>query len=142
MAGTWPWERLCDALARPDLKSHHLARGSGGQRARDELQAIFSTRGSDEWLRLLRDVDCCVELVLPLDEAIAGEQARAREMTMEMECPDIGRIPIFGPPLKIEDVSFDPCPQCGGAAQTEEILRTAGYGPSEIEAWRLAGVIG
>jgi alpha-methylacyl-CoA racemase len=64
------WERLCDALGRPDLKSSHLTRGAEGQRARDELQAIFATRNSHDWLEQLKNVDCCVNLVLTLEEAM------------------------------------------------------------------------
>ncbi len=136
------WERLCDAVARPDLKSKQLDRGADGQRARDELQAIFAARNSDEWLRLFREEDCCVELVLTLEEAMASEQTRARQMVVEAEYPDIGKLPLFGPPLRMEDVSFAAEPRHCRGAQTEEVLRAVGCSAGEIEAWRSAGVIG
>jgi crotonobetainyl-CoA:carnitine CoA-transferase CaiB-like acyl-CoA transferase len=60
------WDRLCDALGRPDLEPRHL---DGAARA--DLQALFETRSSAEWLRLLDPADCCVNLVLTFDEALA-----------------------------------------------------------------------
>ena len=59
------WERLCDALGRPDLKPGQFAGP-----VRGELQAIFGAHSSDHWIELFRDVDCCVNLVLTLDEAV------------------------------------------------------------------------
>jgi len=136
------WERLCDTVGRPDLKSKRMVRGADGQRVRDELQSIFGARNSEEWLRMFREVDCCVELVLTLDEAIASEQARERQMAVETEYPGFGKLTLFGPPLRIEDVGFTADPRRCGGTQSEDILRAAGYGSGEIEAWRLAGVIG
>jgi crotonobetainyl-CoA:carnitine CoA-transferase CaiB-like acyl-CoA transferase len=130
------WERLCEALGRPDLKSRQMAR-----EVRDELQCIFAARPSDEWLRLLRDVDCCVNVVLTLEEAMAGEQARSRQVVTETEYPGFGKLALFAPPLRMEDLSFAVEPRCGGEAQTEEILRDAGCDSREVEAWRSAGVI-
>ena len=64
------WDRLCDALARPDLKPHHMDAA-----ARADLQALFATRTSAEWLRLLEPADCCVNLVLTFEEAITARGA-------------------------------------------------------------------
>lgn len=60
------WDRLCDALARPDLKPRHQ-----DPSARADLQAVFATRSSADWLALLEPADCCVNLVLTFEEAVA-----------------------------------------------------------------------
>lgn len=70
------WDRLCDALGRPDLKPRHMD-GS----ARADLQAIFEMRDSADWLRLLEPADCCVNLVLTLEEAIASRGDPHRGIT-------------------------------------------------------------
>jgi alpha-methylacyl-CoA racemase len=57
------WQRLCSALGRPDLEARQCA-------PPDELGAIFAGQPSSHWLELLRDVDCCVNLVLTLEEAL------------------------------------------------------------------------
>jgi crotonobetainyl-CoA:carnitine CoA-transferase CaiB-like acyl-CoA transferase len=58
------WDRLCDALGRADLKPHRM-----NPAARIDLQALFETRPSAEWLRILEPADCCVNLVLTFEEA-------------------------------------------------------------------------
>lgn len=128
------WERLCDALGRPDLKPRHLVRGEEARHTRDELQVIFGSRSSEHWVRLFRDVDCCVTPVLTLDEAMSSAQTLAREMVVESR---------FAPPLRMDGVSFAADPlRPGDVAQSREILEAAGYRADEIEAFVVARVIG
>jgi alpha-methylacyl-CoA racemase len=137
------WERLCDALERPDLKPKHLVHGEAARHVRDELQTIFGGQSSDHWMRVFRDVDCCVTLVLTLEEAMVSGQTRAREMVLETECSGIGKLVEFRPPLKMSDFEFEansPCER--GRTQTEEILGAAGYSAREIDAFRTARIVG
>jgi alpha-methylacyl-CoA racemase len=136
------WERLCDALERPGLKPEHLVHGPAARRVRCELQAIFGAQNSDHWMRLFRDVDCCVTLVLTLEEAMVSGQARAREMVVETECPGIGKWVEFAPPLKMSDLDFEPDSPCSrGCTQTDQILEAAGYSAGEIDGYRAAGIV-
>ncbi len=91
------WERLCDVLERSDLKPSHLVFGEESRRVRDELQAIFNAHPATHWVEVFRDEDCCVTLVLTLEEAMTSEQAQSREMVVET---DSGR--RFAPPLKMK----------------------------------------
>jgi alpha-methylacyl-CoA racemase len=72
------WERLCDAIGRPDLKARRL-----DPAARGELQAIFGAHDSAYWVRVFEDVDCCVNVVLTPEEAVASAQARSRGLAVE-----------------------------------------------------------
>jgi len=74
------WERLCDAVGRPDLKSRRLDPAACG-----EVQAVFEVRDSAEWLRLFEGVDCCVSLVLTPEEAIRSAQVQARGLAAETD---------------------------------------------------------
>ena len=137
------WERLCDALERPDLKPRHLVQGEAARRVREELQTIFGGQSAEHWTRVFRDVDCCVTLVLTLEEAISGGQARAREMVVETECPGIGKLLEFTPPLKMSDFDFEwDSPASRSATRAEEILGAAGYSAGEIDGFRAARIVG
>lgn len=136
------WERLCDALERPDLKPKHLLHGEAARAVRDELQTIFAGQSSDHWMRVFRDVDCCVTLVLTLEEAMVSGQAQAREMVVETECADIGKLVEFRTPLKMSDFEFEANSPCSrGRIQTQEILGAAGYSTEEIDGFRAARIV-
>src|SRR6516225_5631549 len=100
------WERLCDALGRADLKSKHMVNGQEALRIRGELQAIFGAQNSDHWIGVFGDVDCCVTLVLTLDEAISREQTGVRQMVVDTQCEGIGKVREFALPLKMSDFHF------------------------------------
>jgi crotonobetainyl-CoA:carnitine CoA-transferase CaiB-like acyl-CoA transferase len=137
------WERLCDVLERPDLKPRHLVHGEAARRVRDELQTIFGGQSAKHWMRVFHDVDCCVTLVLTLEEATASGQAREREMVVETECPGIGKFVEFAPPLKMSDFDFEwDAPGSRAGTRTEEILGAAGYSAGEIDGFRAARIVG
>ena len=136
------WERLCDAVERPDLKSSHMAAGPEAARVRGELQAIFGSQTSDHWMRVFRDVDCCVNVVLTLEEAIAGEQVAAREMLVRTECGQGGTFLEFAPALKMSEFEFSPdSPGSRCGTQAVEILSAAGYTGPQIDALCAAGIV-
>ena len=136
------WERLCDALGRSDLKAKHRAYGEEARRVRGELQAIFEGQTSDYWARMLHDRDCCVTVVLTLEEAIAREQTGARKMVVETEWEGTGKFLEFAPPLKMSDFDFerDP-PYSREETRTVEILSAAGYSIGQIEGFRAARLV-
>lgn len=131
------WQVLCDAVARPDLKPHGLARGAEGARARAELEALFAAQPLAHWAELFARFDCGVTPVLTFEEALDHPQLRARGMLREH-----GGLQQFAPPLKMSGLAFavraEP-PQAG--ADSTAILRAAGYAEAEIERLRQLGVI-
>ncbi|MCI3205778.1 MULTISPECIES: CaiB/BaiF CoA-transferase family protein [Pandoraea] len=69
------WETLCDVLERSDWKARHWSLGQtiGGSDAmalQAELAAVFGSASQADWTARFADVDCCVTLVLRLEEAI------------------------------------------------------------------------
>jgi alpha-methylacyl-CoA racemase len=136
------WERLCDALGRCDLKVKHRVFGEDARQVRCELQAIFAAQTAEHWTGVFHDVDCCVTVVLTLEEAIAREQTRARNMVVGTDCEGIGKFLEFAPPLKMSDFEFDPDSPCSREeTRTVEILSAAGYSIEQIEGFRAARLV-
>ena len=135
------WETLCDAVGRPDLKTQHLVYGDAARPVKEALAAIFSGRTQREWADFFANVDCCVTPVLPMQEALADAQLRARGMIVDAS-EETGPLPQFAPPLKFSEFEFAVerrAPVRG--EHSEEVLREAGCDDEEIAGLRDAGVI-
>ncbi len=82
------WDTLCDALEREDLKTKYAACEEEGRRVYEELQNIFGARNSGYWMAKLEGRDCCVSLVLNLEEALKSAQIEARKMVVQVRDAD------------------------------------------------------
>lgn len=119
----------------PQLANPYDLAAWGEQRKR--LAAIFLTRTRDEWCSLYEGADACVTPVLDLDEAPQHPHNVARETFIEVDgvaqpapVPRLSRTPAairWAPPLP--------------GADTEAVLRNAGYTDREINELRSAGAI-
>ena len=131
------WHRACAVLGCPELEPYPLATGAAGAHARAELSRLFRTRDQAEWTQLFAAADCCVTPVLTLDEALRSDHVRARGMTAE-----IGGVTQFAPPFGIDGCDLaDARAAPPAGADSQAILREAGYSMDEIEALRAGHVI-
>jgi crotonobetainyl-CoA:carnitine CoA-transferase CaiB-like acyl-CoA transferase len=131
------WETLCDILGCPELKEKHIVYGEEAKPVKERLAAGFASRTQHEWSEVFARADCCVSPILPIDEALANEQFRAREMIAGE-----GGLTQLALPLKFSEFEFRIArPAPGRGEHTEEILREAGYRDAEIAALRGDGVI-
>ncbi len=131
------WSRLCEAIGRPDLEPYHLAEGSRGEFARSELAAVFRSRPIAHWKELFERTDCCVSVVLTLEESIGEAHFRQRGTVF-----DALGLTQFGPPFRLSE--FDPGvprPAAAAGADSDAILREAGLAHDEIARLRSLGVI-
>jgi len=131
------WGRVCDTLARPDLKADHLATGADGARARAEVAAIFRRRTQSEWVTIFDRVDCCVTPVLHLEESLDDAQIAARGMVI-----DVDGVRQFAPPVRLSDFELgDVAPAPDAGADSDAILAGLGLDAVAIAQLRDAGVI-
>jgi alpha-methylacyl-CoA racemase len=125
------WKAFCDGVGRPDLLEHQFAApGSEGWR---QVADVFRSRSRDEWRRFNDEHDCCIEPVLDLDEALASELVRAREMVVELDQPELGPVRLLGVPVKLSRTPGEPdrpAPALG--EHTREVLAEAGIGEEAI----------
>jgi alpha-methylacyl-CoA racemase len=132
------WERVCEVLARPDLKDCHWEKRTRDAKwGKQQTAAIFASRPQAHWIEKFAGVDCCVTPVLALEQSIADPQIVARGMVSRA-----GGTLQFAPPLKMSEYEFSVERPAPGAGQhTDEILRDAGYASADISRLRIAGVI-
>ena len=138
----WFYANLCRALGREDLIPFQHASGAKLEEIRREFREIFRTKTRNEWFDLLSKTDICVGKVLTLDEAERDPQLCAREMFVELDHPEAGKVKQVGISLKFSETPgsirrFPP----GRGQHTEEVLKELGYGEEEISALRMKGCV-
>jgi crotonobetainyl-CoA:carnitine CoA-transferase CaiB-like acyl-CoA transferase len=138
----WFYANLCKALGREDLLPDEFA----GEEKREEIKRtfhdIFKTKTREEWFEILSKNDICVGKVYDLDETEADPHLRARDMIVEVEHPEAGKVKQVGISVKLSDtpgrIRFLASPL---GTHTEEILTGLGYSPEKMAELRAVGAI-
>ena len=133
--------RFCAAAGVPELADRQY--DDGGRGPVEALTALFATRSRDEWTRLGHEHDCCLAPVLGGDEPRSDPQLQARGVFLEVETPWEGKaMPSLATPVRLAGVVAPrrPAPRLG--ADTDAVLREAGFSDGEVGALRAAGVVG
>lgn len=134
------WQAWCRGVDREDLIEKQFE--PPGSDAHAEVERIFLERTRDEWTEFASQHDCCLEPVLGLDEALASELVRAREMVVELDQPGTDGVKQLGVPVKFSRTPGSPQgpgPVLG--ADTDEVLKAAGYSDDEIASLTEAGAV-
>lgn len=130
------WDRVCDVLARPELKTAHLE-GAEQSKAKAVLERIFNSQSQEYWKEKFRGRDSCVTPLLRLDETLSDAQIKARGMFV-----DTGEHAQFALPLKFSDFEFTvarEAPRLG--EHSNEVLAAFGYSADAIDELRRSQVI-
>ena len=136
------WQAWCRGVGREDLIEQQFS--PPGTDAHVAVQGVFMERTRAEWQEFASQVDCCLEPVLDLDEALSSELVREREMVVELDQPGaVSPVRLLGLPVKMSrtpgDVNRLPGPGLG--EHTESVLRAAGYDDAAIAALKESGAV-
>ncbi len=129
------WQVWCRGVGREDLIERQFE--SPGSDAHAQVRAIFMERTRAQWETFAREHDCCLESVLDLDEALAAELVREREMVVTLPQPGVaGGVRQLGLPVKLSRTpgAHDRLPGPTLGEHTEEVLAAAGYSAEEVAA--------
>ncbi len=138
----WFWAELCNALGCEEYVPHQMNRDKFPEMF-EFLRRRFREKTRDEWFAELRQRDICVAPVYGMDEVFADPHVQARSMVVEVEHPEFGKVKQVGVGPKFSETPGavrSTAPTRG--ADTDELLREAGYSPSEIEEMKAAGMAG
>jgi crotonobetainyl-CoA:carnitine CoA-transferase CaiB-like acyl-CoA transferase len=142
------WRRLCEAMGHAELAdeprfSTNALRVQNRAELVPRLEAIFRSRTVDEWIAALRKADVPAAPVNNLDRAFAEPPVAEREMIVEYDHPDVGRVRLPGNPIKMSGVRgtiSKPAPRLG--EHTDSVLsEVLSLGADRIAALRACGAI-
>jgi crotonobetainyl-CoA:carnitine CoA-transferase CaiB-like acyl-CoA transferase len=138
----WFYANLCKALGREDLLPYEFVEGEQRETLQHTLSDIFKTKSRDEWFDLLTRHDICVGKVYDLNETAHDPHLRARQMIVEVDHPQAGKVKQVGISVKLSEtpgqIRFLAAPM---GAHTEEILTAMGYSQEKVVELRTAGAI-
>jgi crotonobetainyl-CoA:carnitine CoA-transferase CaiB-like acyl-CoA transferase len=141
------WERLCDAMETPELKTDpRFAKNPDRVANRDTLvpilEKVLAQRSVADWMARFRRHDIPAAPVNNLDGAFAEPPIAEREMIVEYDHPEAGKVRLPGNPVKMtgmEGTISKPAPMQG--QHTGEVLAALGLDEAAIAALRASGAV-
>ena len=106
------------------------------------IEAVTATGTMQHWLERLDQAGIPCGPILDYEDALTTPQAIARQMTVDVDHPALGRLRTLGTPIKMSETPLNPsrrAPMLG--EHTDEVLSAAGYSDNEIEQLRIAGAV-
>ena len=134
------FERLCEALGRPELaRDPRFATNAVRFANKDALVAIIEditgARPAAEWVALLEPAGVPCGPVNDVAQVFADPQVRARGMRVEVEHPVAGPIPLIASPVRLSHtpITYDRPPPLLGAHTREILGALLGMDAAEID---------
>jgi crotonobetainyl-CoA:carnitine CoA-transferase CaiB-like acyl-CoA transferase len=132
------WKRFCE-VAGLDNHMPDYWQLDKQPRMKEEVAAYFKEHTSAEIMRMFKEEDVCLTPVLSLEEALQNEHLQARRMFAHWDAyPTVTQVknPLLDE-SQLESQSFPPT----RGANTEEVLREAGYDDNAIQNLRERQII-
>jgi formyl-CoA transferase len=106
------------------------------------IDSVTRARPRAFWIEQLDQAGVPCGPILDYEDALTTPQAIAREMTLDVDHPTLGRVRALGTPIKMSATPLNPrrrAPLLG--EHTDQVLTAAGYSNAEIEHLRSKGAV-
>ena len=106
------------------------------------VDAVTRTESRAFWIEQFEQAGVPCGPILDYEDALTTPQAIAREMTVDVEHPTLGKLRALGTPIKMSETPLNPRrrgPLLG--EHTDAVLSDAGYTDNEIEQLRSSGAV-
>lgn len=141
------WESLVEILGVPELRREEYKTRPARYRDRDFINKtiadVLKTQPAEHWLKRMTQERVPCAPVNDFERALADRQVLARNMVVEVEHPEGGRLRMPGNPVKLSDTyedRFSPPPLLG--QHTDEVLGgLAGLAKEKLVQLREKGII-
>ncbi|MBI5062697.1 MAG: CoA transferase [Desulfatitalea sp.] len=136
------WKALCRQLGL----AHYADLQFDAARAQeiiDALAVVFRQKPLSQWEAELGGLDLCVSGIRTMDEALAADHFKQREMVVGVPRPEGGSDTELGVAVKLSATPGavrTPRPRFG--QDTQVVLKEFGYSEDQIRRWADKGVIG
>jgi CoA:oxalate CoA-transferase len=143
---TYQYEKLCDLLGRPELKTdarfadRDIRKGNRDAINR-EIQQVLLTRGAAEWEQLMIEAGVPAGRVLSVPEILAHPHVTGRRFITKFDQSEGAQILTGGGFRLSEAEAIPPGPAPLLSQHTEAWLQKLGYSDDKIQQLRANGVI-
>ena len=132
------WQGLLNIVDVDNLRKEEFKSSTGRLKNQkfieSELNKKLSTETSEHWIKALNSAKVPCAPINSFSQALSDEQVIHRNMVVEVEHPDGGKVKMPGNPIKLsytDEDSFSPPPHLGQHTK-ETLIEWCNYSESEI----------
>ncbi|HIA95733.1 MAG TPA: CoA transferase [Gammaproteobacteria bacterium] len=133
------WQELLNIVDIDNLRKEEFKSSTGRLQNQkfieSELNKKLSTETSEHWINALNSAKVPCAPINSFSQALSDEQVIHRNMVVEVDHPDGGKVKMPGNPIKLsytDEDSFSPPPHLGQHTK-ETLIEWCNYSESEIE---------
>ena len=141
------WPRLCEAIGHPELKTraefdNGPARSKNRELLKQELNAIFSTKTTNEWIEILNTAGVPSGPIYTMDQVFADPQVQHVKAAATVRHPHLGEMRILNQAVGLSRTPASIVRATGEMGEhTDEVLAEMGYSGDQIRALHERGVL-
>jgi crotonobetainyl-CoA:carnitine CoA-transferase CaiB-like acyl-CoA transferase/putative sterol carrier protein len=136
------WNNFCSKLGKADWMDRFLKEGEEPGMLKQEVNALFLTKTSAEWLQFFKGHDICFTVVNELKDLEHDVYLNERGMFVESEHAAVGKYKTINQPLKFMQTDFGNYWNAPGLGDdTANVLRELNYTDERILTLKQKNII-